>query len=502
MILDKYGRAYDLTRTFADREAAGEYFGGGLGILPDPDPILRKMGEEARILADLEADDQVTAITMARKNRVLNRQDYWFKPGALRDESPTAEAGALCDRLVKDMERLTMRDVISGILEAPFYGLAVLEITWEAADDWWHVAGLDIKPYHWFGFDRENRLVFKGEDKAQARPVPEGKFILARHFPTYQNPYGLRLLSRCFWPVCFKKGGLTFYTRFLEKYGIPWAVTYAPSKATREEMNRMVIDLARMVQDASVVLPYGSKLELATANPGTGDQHETYLKRMDAAISKVLMGNTLTSEIGDKGSYAAAETHKGVADDFADSDADLVVTALNELAWIYTRLNAGPEILSPQFCFEEPEDLGQQADLDAKLYALGVRFNQKYFVNKFSLSEDEFTVSDNQPAAGYGYGYGADFASQPANPDAEYQDAIEQAVKKYAPQAAEAGEKFFSQVWKIIDRAESVEDIERGLAGLMGHDTGPDELEDLLADLLVNANLMGRVAEAKKRRDG
>lgn len=497
MILDKYGRAFELTGTIADRESAGEYVFDYLGVLPDPDPVLRKMSEESRILGDLEADDQVTAITMARKNRVLNRQNYWFRPGALKDESPSEAAQLICDRLVKDLERLTMRDVISGILQAPFYGLAVLEIMWEPSADWWHVKSVDLKPQHWFGFDRDNRLVFRGEGKTGARGLPEGKFILVRHYPTYENPYGLRLLSRCFWPVCFKKGGLTFYTRFLEKYGNPWPVVNAPSGASREEMNKMAADVARMVRDATIVLPSGSKLEMVSPPNSTGEQHETYLKRMDAAISKVLMGNTLTSEVGDRGSYAAAKTHENVADAFADSDADLVVTAMNELAWIYARVNAGPEVLSPQFYYEEPEDLDKLADLNKKLFAIGVRFNSKHFENKFSLAPDEFTVTDQQPAAGYGYS--SEFASPGTDPDAEYHEAIEQAVKKYAPEAAEARERFFNQVWKMIESASSFGEIERGLAALMGQEAGPDALEDLLADLMVNAGLMGRFAEARKR---
>ncbi len=497
MLYDHHNRPFDLTRTIADRQTAGEYIFDYLGVLPDPDPILRKMDEEARVLADLEADDQVTAITMARKNRVLNRQGYWFKPGVLKDGTPTDTAKLLCDRLVKDLERVNMRDVISGLLQAPFYGLAVLEITWAAVDGWWHVKGIELKPQHWFGFNRDNQLVFRGERFTEAQPIPEAKFILARHFPTYENPYGVRLLTRCLWPVAFKKGGLTFYTTFLEKYGNPWAVTYAPSKAKKEEMIKMAVDVARMRRDGTMVLPAGSKLELVGSSPSTGEQHETYLKRMDAAISKVLMGNTLTSEIGDTGSYAAAETHKEVADEFSDSDADLVVTGFNDLAWHYARLNVGPDELAPQFGYEEPEDLNKLADLNKKLYAIGVRFKAKHFENKFSLAPDEFTVTDQPPYPGYGYS--SDFASPPSNPDASYREAIERAVEKYAPRAAEAGEKFFSQIWEMIDEASSFEEIERGLATLMGQEAGPDELEDLLADLMLSAALMGRFAEDRKR---
>ena len=44
-------------------------------------------------------------------------------------------------------------------------------------------------------------------------------------------------------------------------------------------------------------------------------------------------------------------------------------------------------------------------------------------------------------------------------------------MKQYAPKAA-AGEKFISQVWKAVDEAGSFEDLERGLAGLVGKEAG------------------------------
>ncbi len=492
MGLDTYSQAMELLGTVADRESAGEYFFNALGVLPDPDPVLRKMGEEASILSGLEADDQVTAMTMARKNRVLNHQNYCFKPGSLKNGSPTETEKLICDRLVKDLERLTMREVIADILEAPFHGFSPMEILWSAENGVWRVRDFVGKPQRWFGFDEKNKLLFKGEFGVEPRPVPEGKFVLVRHFASYENPYGLRLLSRCLWPVAFKKGGLTFYTRFLEKFGVPWTLGKAPSGATEKEMDKMAANLARMAQDAVAVVPHGASLETVTITPGTGEQHEAYIKRMDAAISKVLIGNTLTSEIGDRGSYAAAKTHKDVADEFAQSDRDMVVTAMNELAWIYTRLNAAPDVMAPLFSYEEAEDLDAAANLDKKLYDMGVRFNAKHFQNKYSLPADEFSVTD-QPGPPHEFSA----PSARANP---YQEAIEQAVQRYAPEAAKAGEEFFSQVWKIIDKAESFEDMERGLATLMGGDTEADALADLLADLMFEANLMGRFAEAEKRR--
>ena len=52
--------AADLSTELATRQNAGVFFGeldGWLNTLPDPDPVLRKRGDEAAILRELSADD-------------------------------------------------------------------------------------------------------------------------------------------------------------------------------------------------------------------------------------------------------------------------------------------------------------------------------------------------------------------------------------------------------------------------------------------------------------
>lgn len=81
------------------------------------------------------------------------------------------------------------------------------------------------RPSHWFSFDNENNPAFVGVyggASAEPVPLPAGKFVFVQHHASYDNPYGLRLLSRCLWPVAFKRGGLSFYAKFVEQYGMPW----------------------------------------------------------------------------------------------------------------------------------------------------------------------------------------------------------------------------------------------------------------------------------------
>ena len=204
--------AAELTTQLATRQNAGVTLGeleGWLNTLPDPDPVLRKRGEDATVLDDLSADDQVTTAMLSRKNRVLNCPDFTLRAGAPDGGTATPESEELYRRFVRDLERTNLRTVISGILDAPFFGFIPLELIWRPGDNWWHLVDIVPRPPRWFRFDNENRPTFVGVYggiAAQPVPLPAGKFVFVQHHATYDNPYGLRLLSRCLWPVAFKRG--------------------------------------------------------------------------------------------------------------------------------------------------------------------------------------------------------------------------------------------------------------------------------------------------------
>ena len=111
----------ELSTELATRQNAGVFFGeldGWLNTLPDPDPVLRKRGDDAAILRELSADDQVTTAMLSRKNRVLNCPHFSIRAGAPEGETPTPEAEELHRRFMRDLERTNLRTVISGMLDA------------------------------------------------------------------------------------------------------------------------------------------------------------------------------------------------------------------------------------------------------------------------------------------------------------------------------------------------------------------------------------------------
>ncbi len=263
---------------------------------------------------------------------------------------------------------MDLYNLIAEVLDAPFHGYTVAELYWRkgAAGDL-RIQDIIVKPRRWFGYNHENRLVFPA--LLLPEPVPPHKFAVARHFPTYDNPYGLRLLSRVLWPVAFKKGGVRFWLNFCEKFGFPWLLGQAPSLDTKQR-EESANALARMVRDAVAVV---SGLDVSVHEFGGkgGDLHQKLVQHWDNAISKVLVGQTLTSDVGDHGSYAASNTHYNVLDDITEADSVLVEAFINEVGWSYGQVNAGPGTYAPLWRYNEPEDQAAQAELDTKLHGLG-----------------------------------------------------------------------------------------------------------------------------------
>ncbi len=519
----------DLTTELATRRNAGLYLGdvgGWLTQLPDPDPVLRKRAEDAEILQELAADDQVTTAMLARKYRVQNCPHYCFRPGAQDGKDPDAKARLVYERFVADLERANLRTIISSILDAPFYGMTPLELCWELEGGWWHLRDIVARPYHWFAFDQRNRPLFRGAyGQSCADPVPlsELKFVIAVHQPTYDNPYGLRLLSRCLWPVAFKRGGLQFYAKFVERHGMPWIVGNAPPRAEAGEKREIVAGLSRMVQDCVAVMPAGSDVKFLSAGTTQAQLHEDFLARQDRAISKVLMGQTLTIETDGKNSLAATEAHKGVADDIAEADKAMVADVFNEICWVYAQQNVGPDVLAPLFAYEEPQDLLSKADLDLKLKSMGAKWLRPHLEGDYGLKPDEFELEgEGIPVDGLAAGKagekkpdvegkdqdnpdgddeddgkkkGPDFAAPDDFASAEDAQArLDKAIDALLPDALKASAGFCSQVENAVESAKSFDELQLALADLLAGKVEDDDLAKLMERSMVMAAGFGAAA--------
>jgi phage gp29-like protein len=328
---------------------------------------------------------------------------------------------------------------------------------------------------------------------------------------------------------------------------MPWVVGKAAKGAEPKDKQDMAASMARMVRDCVAVIPAGA--EVAFMTPGTTQHtlHEQFIARQDKAISKLLMGQTLTVEMeGRNNSQAAATTHEDVAEGLAASDKAMVADAMNEIAWLYARVNAGPEVLAPLFAFEEPEDLNARADLDKKLFDMEVEWLPQHFKDNYNLKPGEFRMrakpepadpagdvdadpeadpdkkadgaGEEPDAGGAEDAPGDDKAKEdgkekkekkpasfaaasgrktsPASTLAEKaQEHLDAAVKRLLPDALKANDEFVTRLENAIKGADSFDAAELALVELLAPRTSPSALEDLLARAMTAAAGFGATAE-------
>src|SRR5574344_2572270 len=375
--------AKKLSEEIATRKRSINFYSLGT-YLPDPDIVLRKQGKDVRIYKELLCDPHVFACVQSRKAGVLSLE-WELNRGVDKDKN-----AELVEKLLK---KLNLNKIINDVLDAALFGFTPIEVIWGKVGNYILPVELKAKPPEWFCFDDENQLKFRTKEHYYGEELPPKKFLCPQSNPSYENPYGERTLSRLFWPVTFKKGGLKFWVIFTEKYGVPNLVGKHPRGASKEETDKLADLLEDMVQDAVAVIPDDSSVEIQEANKSSSAEiFEKLIDKMNAEISKAILGQTLTTEIGANGSYAASNTHFAVRQDIIDSDRKLVEKTINQLIqWICDINFANQDVPVFEMYQEEDVDL-TLAQRDKIISECGVKFTKEYFIKTFGYEDEDFEI--------------------------------------------------------------------------------------------------------------
>lgn len=381
----------NLTKMIATRQNSAEFYAALMSALPDPDPVLAKNGRDIKIYKELMLDPHVYSCMEQRKAKVLSME--W----ELNRGDSTGSEIKIIEQLFRD-EAFNFAGILETMLDAVAFGFQPLEITWENNNGYLLPAKIVDKPAEWFIFDQENKPRFKSKEKpVEGEELPPKKFLFAQNKPSYNNPYGEKVLARCFWPVTFKKTSEKWWVSFLEKYGMVWAIGKLPRNLMgdgSQEQNKLLDLLDALVNDAVGIIPDDSSVEFkeASGKDASAGLFRERAEYSNTEISKAILTQTLTTEIGNKGSYAASVTHADMLTHLALKDKRIIEREMNRLiSWIY-ELNFAEAVL-PRFVMYLPEDVDQRlAERDKILKEIGVKFNKNYFVKNYNIGEGEFEM--------------------------------------------------------------------------------------------------------------
>ncbi len=377
-----------LLSELATRESAPDYM-AYMQFLPNPDPVLKKAGKDITVYRDLLSDSHIAAVESSRKAGVLS-MDWEIDRGTAKSRH---------EKFVKDVVKgWDLNRMISEFLDANFFGYQVSEVLWKRAGD--YIIPVDVvdKPQEWFGFGAKNELRRFTREAPLGVPVPDWHFLLSRHKPSYQNPYGRPLLALVFWWGAFKKGGIKWWVTFMEKYGMPFAVGKLPAGTAQPRQNDLLQKIQRMVQDAIAVIPDDASVEFLKndAKTASADIYKGMADFCNAEISKAIIGHAGAAD-STPGKLGGEDNALAVRADLVLQDKRLVERTMNTLIEWIIEINFG-DAEAPKFCLYAEEEVDLTAtERDKNLSATGVVFRKKHYQKDYGFEDDEFDVA--APAA-------------------------------------------------------------------------------------------------------
>ncbi len=193
------------------------------------------------------------------------------------------------------------------------------------------------------------------------------------------------------WPFLYRNLTARDLAEFLEIYGLPLRIGRYPAGASASEKNTLMQAVLSIGHNAAGILPEGMRIEFQRASDGAADPFLAMMGWAERAISKAILGGTLTSEVGATGSYAAAEVHNGVRKDILKSDLALIARSLSRdliapLAALNTPLSQPPRL---RFDLGEAADLGTLAEALPKLVGTGLRIPARWAYDHLKIPRPE-----------------------------------------------------------------------------------------------------------------
>lgn len=489
----------DLLRQIADHSSDPSFI-LGLSQLPNPDEVLRKAGLTHKVYDQVLTDSHVISKVIDRRAGLLRREWQVEAAGKSRVEIKAAELCRAALKTLENHEEHPLENSLGILQEAVLRGHRALEVVWEYAGGHWLPAYLrDIPNRRLIHSGTEWRLLTR-DQQSLGMALPAKKVLLASHMASTDNPYGEALLSRCYWPYLFKHNGMKWWVTLCEKHGLPWIIGRLGGTAEESQRRDLLNKLVALAVDAVSVVPKDAEISFEGMEGAKADIHASLIAVCNAEISKVLVGQTLSTELDQKGgSRAAAETHSELRGEIVEADGKLVARVMNRLfAWI-TELNFGPAVASPTYAWidEDQPPTAWSEVADKAIKAMPGAVPKRWAYDKFGIGE-EYRGDEEMIKGGGAKPQGGDFARTEKIDDfTEEQQALEALAERSIQEAVSALAGNEAKLLEAVQGAASYEEaMERLLALYPAMEV--DQLEDVLARTLLAANSFGRMTA----RDG
>jgi phage gp29-like protein len=389
-----------LGKSLAGPDTDPQRFFGTLYALPNPDPILRQMGQAEKVYYSIAADPHVLGdIRSIRGN--FRSHSYRLNAGDEGDSKSLA-ALELCEQWMERCRPNPLADwleVMWQMSSSFMTGYRPHETPYTLQDGKYLPEQVLDRPARRFVFNSLGEPLLITRDAPLGKPVEPYQFIISRHMADSVNPYGVAVLSSCFWPWTFKTGGWRYFVKYCERHGLPWPVGRYPMGTNDGDIALLEKALANMVEAGYVVAPEGTGLELLTPkNSSGGLPQENLIDLANREMSKALTGQAMVAELQGAGARAASETAMKRQESIDDSVRDIAAESMGSIFRWVTLFNFGDGIAPPTLEFFQHENAGKDRAETYQIAAnMGARPSRKGMLQELGIPEAETPDDELQP---------------------------------------------------------------------------------------------------------
>jgi len=453
----------------------------------DAGDILR----QAELFEDvLERDGHILSEISKREN-ALSTLDYEIKP--FSEEKRDIEVAEFVKNVIE--KEVDMDEIIEALKTAIPRGFASAEIIWDVSEGQAvpkEVKFVEQKRFVWRWDELYPRLIT--DDAPNGIEIPPFKFLFHKYQPLSGHPNRAPILRVCCWMFLFKHYSIKDWVAFSEVYGMPLRLGKYDPAATEAAKEALKQAIQQLGSDAAGIISKDTEIEFVDAiRQGTVDVYDRLVKLCNTEVSKAVLGQTLSTEVGPRGSYAAAKVHNEVRLDLVSADATAIAKTIRKQLFLpLVGWNFGFDVPAPyiEFAVEASEDKEKEAKTVSILFKdVGVPLSKKWVYDKFNIpppKDEEDTLLPLQiPKA----------LKAKAKNLKQYtaeQQSIEGLVERAVDLANQQMGTFLDPIVKIVLESKNYEEMEKKIMTIFSEIYTPAELQELLARAMFIADLFGR----------
>jgi len=349
--------------------------------------------DQARLAREItERDWSVAAAVSTRRDALLGCA-WTLKPG---DDTPEAEDAAreLEETLrgAGDREERSFDALLGALQDALLPGYAAAETLWLPGGG---IAGFSPIPPECVAWDGETPCADVPGQAPGALPLEAPRFLVHATRLHGRDPVRGGLIRPLAWLHCFANLNIKDLSSFVERHGTPFIVAKVDPAAWSQERSQVKRLIRSFGPAGGGVFTRNVELQLLEST-STGEVYFRLLECLDAAVNKLVLGQTASS--GDASGLSKGDAQSRVRQDILEADARRVARAAElHVVAPWMRFNH-PGAAAPRMEFQvtPPEDTERLARTLASLRQAGLAADPAEMTRRFGIT---LTAVEAQPAA-------------------------------------------------------------------------------------------------------